>query len=49
MFLRPRYGVVGMIGLPYMLVFEFLGPVFVFAPKLKAARLKGLRDRKSVV
>ena len=31
MFLRPRYGVVGMIGLPYMLVFEFLGPVFVVA------------------
>jgi cellulose synthase/poly-beta-1,6-N-acetylglucosamine synthase-like glycosyltransferase len=31
MLLRPRYGVVGMVGLPYMLVFEFLGPVFVVA------------------
>ena len=28
---RPRYGVVGMAGLPYLLVFEFLGPVFVVA------------------
>ncbi len=31
MLLRPRYGMVGTIGLPYMLVFEFLGPVFVVA------------------
>ncbi len=31
MMLRPRYGLVGVVGLPYMLVFEFLGPVFVTA------------------
>lgn len=31
MMLRPRFGVLGMIGLPYMLVIEFLGPVFVAA------------------
>ena len=31
MLLRRRYGIVGTVGLPYMVVFEFLGPVFVVA------------------
>ncbi len=31
MLFRPRYGVVGSLGLPYLVVFEFLGPVFVLA------------------
>ena len=28
MFLRPRFGTVGMIALPYFLVFELIGPLF---------------------
>ena len=28
MFLNPRYGMVGMIGMPFYLVFEALGPIF---------------------
>jgi len=28
MFLRPRYGTVGMIGVPYMVIFETFGPFF---------------------
>ncbi len=28
MLLNPRYGVVGMAGMPYMLVFEIFGPIF---------------------
>ncbi len=34
MFLNPRYGIVGMIGMPYMLVYEILGPLIEIASYL---------------
>jgi cellulose synthase/poly-beta-1,6-N-acetylglucosamine synthase-like glycosyltransferase len=51
MLLNPRYGLVGTVGMPYLLVYEALGPFIEAAAYLLVATLAamGLLDLESVV